>query len=145
MLCVLNTFFEMPRVYKITCVPQSIRYGIFQVDDGTSTGRMYAEDTNVIKFLSISPSTLHEIAIASKKCKSTIKRVRIWGHDATKSVISKSAMEELCSNSSMGHEFEVQCYAFDKNEENGCKLQAISVNCCDSRSEVRRLLDALKK
>ena len=100
----------------------------------------YAEDMNVIKFLSISPGALHEMALASKKCLTISRRVRIFGHDAKKNAISKSAMKELCSHASLGHEFEVLCYAFAKNEEFGCKLQAVSVSVCDTRSEAKRLL-----
>jgi len=118
---------------------------IFHVDDGTSSSKLYAEDTNVIKLLSsISSSTLHEIARQAKSCVASSKRVRIYGHDATKNTISKHAMEELCSYSSLSREFQVICYAFDKNVEFGCKLQAISVDVCDVRVEARKLLSELK-
>ena len=90
----------------------------------------YAEDMNVIKFLSISPGALHEMALASKKCITISRRVCIFGHDAKKNAASKSAMACSCSSLSLGHEFEVSCYAFAMNEEFGCKLQAVSVSVC---------------
>ena len=91
----------------------------------------------MIKFLSITRCTSRNGTCFKKV---SHHQVAIFGHDAKKNAIS--ICNENLASTSLG-QFEVSCYAFAKNEEFGCKLQAVSVSVCDTRSEAKRLLGEL--